>query len=182
MVGLVKSRRDTEPLSVEEAAVEELARRVVRRVAPEEGEIFDAVRDAYRRDPHRLGGPGGGDRLLGFGVEAVAALLTPLALGIGAEVVRHLTLEAVGAVEVGDRLRHLLGRRRAAGRAAGQACPDRRTGDAELAATDPPALPSAADRARIREIVLTRCRQAGVDDDRAGLIADAVIGALHSDG
>ncbi|NJP35329.1 hypothetical protein [Micromonospora thermarum] len=179
----MESRRVSELPSVEDAVVQELARRVVSRVAPEEGEIFDIVRDAYRRDPQRLTSPGGGrDQMLGFGVEAAAALLTPLALGISAEVVRHLTMEAVGAIEVGDRLRGLLRRRRDADPADGQATPAPHTGDPEAAPAASPAPAPPADHARIREIVLTRCRQAGVDDDRAGLIADAVVGALHHDG
>ncbi|WP_157740302.1 hypothetical protein [Micromonospora auratinigra] len=166
-------RRDVEPPPGEEAAAAELARRVVDRVAPEEGEIFDVVREAYRRDPARLAASADGrDRMLGFGLEGTVALLTPLALGIGVEVVRQLSLEAVGALEVGDRLRGVLRRRRAADPPAALApAPE----SAEPA-------PAAADHARIREVVLTRCRQAGVDPDRADLIADAVIGALTSAG
>ncbi|WP_157745075.1 hypothetical protein [Micromonospora coxensis] len=215
-------RRETELLTAEDEAAEELARRVIGRVAPEETEIFAVVRDAYRRDPERLTGPGDGrDRMLGFGIEAAAALLTPLVLGISAEVVRHLALEAVGAIEVRDRLRRLLGRRRgdapdaltatvddalaiepeAAPRAGAEQATAPRTApptgadDAEVAPADtagpaapaprgadaaPPAPP--VDVHRIRELVLTRCRQAGVEEDRAHLIADAVVGALHVDG
>ncbi|MEU0156396.1 hypothetical protein [Micromonospora fulviviridis] len=182
MVASVKSHPEAELLPVEEAAVEELARRAVRRVAPEEGEIFDVVRDAYRRNPQRLAGSGDGrERMLGFGVEAAAALLTPLVLGISVEVVRHLTMEAVGAIEVRDRLRGLLNRPRNAGSAGGAEAHVSHTGDAEAPPVAPAALASPADDVRIREIVLSRCRQAGVDNDRASLIADAVVGAIHHD-
>ncbi|WP_157548093.1 hypothetical protein [Micromonospora sp. ATCC 39149] len=192
----MESRREVEPLSAEDAAAEELARRVVRQVAPEEGEIFDVVREAYLRDPRRLTGPGDGrDRMLGFGVEAAAALLTPLVLGISAEVVRHLALEAVSAVEVRDRLRRRLGRRQDQVRADPASGPDDavtpRPRDALTAESkdvsashDADAAPSGAplDAQRMRKIVLTRCQQAGVDEGRARLIADAVVGALQTDG
>ncbi|MEV4478469.1 hypothetical protein [Micromonospora coxensis] len=210
-------RRETELLTAEDEAAEELARRVIGRVAPEETEIFAVVRDAYRRDPGRLTGPGDGrDRMLGFGIEAAAALLTPLVLGISAEVVRHLALEAVGAIEVRDRLRRLLGRRRVDSadaltavtedaldsepRAAlgAEAAAGPQAALAAEAATEPEtartagpdvprdgdAVPAAppVDARRIRDLVVTRCRQAGVEEDRARLIADAVVGALHVDG
>ncbi|MEV4489694.1 hypothetical protein AB0K04_06230 [Micromonospora coxensis] len=209
-------RRKTELLTAEDEAAEELARRVIGRVAPEETEIFAVVRDAYRRDPGRLTAPGDGrDRMLGFGIEAAAALLTPLVLGISAEVVRHLALEAVGAIEVRDRLRRLLGRRRvdsadaltaatedaldtepraALGAEAGEpqaALAAEAATEPETARTAGPDAPRDGDAApaappvdarRIRELVVTRCRQAGVEEDRARLIADAVVGALHVDG
>ena len=146
-------------LSVEESA-ERLARSVVQRVAPEENEIFDAVAVAYRRDPQRLARGVSRDEMLGFGVDAAMALLTPIALGAAAEVVRYLAVESAGALEVRPRLQRILRRR------------DKRQEAAPPAALDP------AERAAVREIVLEKCRQAGVEPDRAELVADAVVGVL----
>lgn len=195
-IRLVESRRNVEPLPVD-AAAEELARLVVLRVAPEEEEIFDVVRVAYLRDPRRLTGPGDGrDRMLGFGVEAAAALLTPLVLGISVEVLRHLALEAAEAIEVRDRLRRRLGRRQEPTPPEPVPEPDAtvapRPRDARTAEPeDAPAVtshdvvaapvPPLPDPQRIREIVLTRCQLAGVAERRAQLIADAVVGALLTD-
>ena len=146
-------------LPVDESA-EQLARSVVQRVAPEENEIFDAVAVAYRRDPQRLARGASRDEMLGFGVDAAMALLTPIALGAAAEVVRYLAVESAGALEVRPRLQRILRRR------------DKRREVPAPAALDP------AKRAAVREIVLEKCRQAGVEPERAELVADAVVGVL----
>ena len=147
--------------SAQETA-ERLARSAVLRVAPEEEEIFDLVSAAYRRDPQRLTAGAGRDEMLGFGVDDAMTLLTPVVLGAAAEVVRYLAVEAAGALEVRSRLRRVFRRR-----------------DARRAVPATPALDPAR-RAAVRTIVLEKCRQAGVEPDRAELVADAVVGALGS--
>jgi hypothetical protein len=151
----------------EEELAEQVARSVVRRVAPEEEEIFDLVAVAYRRDPHRLARGASRDEMLGFGVDATVALLTPIVLGAATEVVRYLAMETAGAIEVRSRLQRIF-RRRDARRAAVTGKP------VTVAVIDP------ATRTAVREIVLEKCRQAGVEPDRAELVADAVVGVLST--
>jgi hypothetical protein len=151
----------------EQEFAEQVARSVVGRVAPEEEEIFDLVAAAYRRDPQRLARGASRDEMLGFGVDATVALLTPIVLGAATEVVRYLAMETAGAIEVRSRLQRIFRRRDA-----------RRDAVAEkpiaVAAINP------ATRTAVREIVLEKCRQAGVEPDRAELVADAVVGVLSA--
>lgn len=144
----------------ESATVErELAHWVVTQVAPEEQELFRVISDAYERDPDRVtAGAGGRDEMLGFGFEAAAALMTPVVLAAVAEVVRYLAAEVVGAVGVQAWLRRRLQPRPA--------------NDAGGSALD------AGQLARVREIVLDKCQQAGVEAARSQLLADGVVGAL----
>jgi len=144
-----------------EDSAEQLAREVVLKVAPEEAEIFDLVSAAYRRDPQRLATAAGRDEMLGFGVEAVVALLTPVVLGAISEVISYLATETADAVGVPSRLQRLLRR-------------GRHAAPAPVVELDP------AQVAGVREIVLAKCRQAGVEPERAGLVADAVAGALSA--
>lgn len=155
----------------ERESADQLARSVVRRVAPEEEEIFDVVAAAFHRDPRRLARGASRDEMLGFGVDATVALLTPIVLGAVTEVVRYLALETAGAIEVRSRLQRIF-RRRDARREA------RRTAVAEQPVTVAAIGP--ATRTAVREIVLEKCRQAGVEADRAELVADAVVGVLST--
>lgn len=144
----------------ENAAVEhELARWVVTQVAPEEQELFRVISDAYRRDPDRVtAGAGSRDEMLGFGFETVAVLMTPVVLAAVEEVVRYLAAEVVGAVGVQVWLRRVLRLKPGSG--------------AGVSALD------AGQLARVREIVLDKCQQAGVEEAKSQLLADGVVGAL----
>jgi len=143
---------------------EDLARWVTAQVAPEEEELFGVINDAYRADPDRFAAGGkDGDEMLGFGVEAVAALMTPVVLAAVAEVARYL------ATQVGDAVRVRLWLRR--GRPAPAAAVD----------VDVPRLDD-TQLAHVREIVLGKCAQAGVENGRSQLLADSVVGALRANG
>ncbi|GIH05326.1 hypothetical protein Rhe02_33930 [Rhizocola hellebori] len=134
------------------AAAESLAELIITDVVPEEQELFGVISDAYRRDPGRFtGDPKERDEMLGFGVEAAAALLTPVVLAAAAEVVKYLA-------ETG--FRGLFRRNRA----------------------QQPEELSAGQLAHVRQIVLSKCGQAGVDDERSALVADGVLGALSRNG
>ena len=65
-----------------------LARATVERAAPEELPLFRATSEAYLRDPASVEGGKSRDELLGFGVEAAAMLVTPVALQV-VEVLRR---------------------------------------------------------------------------------------------
>lgn len=145
--------------------ISDAAHLVVRRVAPDEEEIFALVGEAFRRDPERLlKTRGRADEMLGFGIDTTIALITPVVLAAVAEVVKYLAMEAAAAVDTRSRLRRLL---------------NRKEKPAVVAAPAPVTLDE-TQRARVREIVLDKCRQAGVAADRADLVADAVVGVLSS--
>ncbi|GAA1623899.1 hypothetical protein ACFQY4_14995 [Catellatospora bangladeshensis] len=144
-------------------AEQDLARLVAAQVAPEEDELFTVLDAAYRKDPARLtAGGSGDDEMLGFGVETMAALMTPVVLAVVTEVMRYLT------EQYGTSLRSRLSLRRA-----------RR----DAAATEPatPAIDD-AQLAHVRSIVLDKCTQAGIDEGRSRLLADSVAGALRNGG
>ncbi|MEV0460095.1 hypothetical protein [Catellatospora methionotrophica] len=145
------------------AAEQDLARRVAALVAPEEDELFTVLDGVYRKDPARLTAHGpGSDEMLGFGVETLAALVTPVVLASVTEVVRYLT------EQYGSTVRARLSLRRARPSAA----------DAE------PAVPHLDDAqlAHVRAIVLDKCAQAGLEEGRSRLLADSVAGALRDAG
>jgi hypothetical protein len=144
----------------------DLARCVVMRVAPEEQELIGVISDVYQRDPARFANAADGrDEMLGFGVGAAAALMTPVVLAAVAEVVRYLAAEVGGAVNMQAWLRRLLRRQSQAD-----------TAHADKAQSDVVLAP--AQLAQVREIVLEKCRQAGSTEERSQLVADGVVGAL----
>jgi hypothetical protein len=143
----------------------ELARDLVQRLAPEEQELFGVISTAYQRDPDRFAQPGRGrDEMLGFGIETAATLLTPVLLAALGDVMKYLAGELGEAIGVRGWFRRRFGRKPAA-------------------ATAPaPATLDAAQLARVRQIVLDKCRQAELPDARAQLVADGVVGALTAGG
>ena len=92
----------------ERAIVEALARVAVDDAAPEEGPLFGPMADAYY-DPRR-GTPSGSksDEMLGFGVDAAAAvvLVTPVALEVamarGAEFLERAAARAARIFQLGQ--------------------------------------------------------------------------------
>jgi hypothetical protein len=145
----------------------ELAALVLSQAAPEELPVLDETADEFFSDPDAVLDPRRRDEALGFGIEV--ALLAPYVLAAVVPVVKFLgslVAESVGA-EVRPRLGALVGRlfRRVPG--SGPASP----GD------DLP--PLTRDQARhVRDLAYSRAAEAGLPPDRAGFLADSVVGAL----
>lgn len=79
--------------------IRELARRLVTDLAPEELPLFRPISDAYLRDPSRtLDKRHDHDEVLGFGVDAVVVLMTPVVLAIVRDVIMHLRARLVEEV------------------------------------------------------------------------------------
>jgi hypothetical protein len=79
--------------------VVEVARSVVAKLAPDESPLVDVVGQAYLRDPKKVLDQGGRRAPgLGSGIDTVVAMLTPVALAVGASVYQHLVDKAGGAV------------------------------------------------------------------------------------
>src|SRR5215471_3083844 len=82
--------------------VSEIARDVVTQIASQELPIFQAVSEAYFANPgNALKGLKSEDRVLGFGLDPTAALLTPVVLRVLTEVFQFLLPIAKQAVEDG---------------------------------------------------------------------------------
>ncbi|MBD2683128.1 MULTISPECIES: hypothetical protein [Nostoc] len=71
--------------------ITELSRNVVIKIAPEEQPSFNAISQAYFKNPEKtLKGEGGKDELMGWGVAEVTILVTPIVLEIVKEILKDL--------------------------------------------------------------------------------------------
>ena len=79
---------------VDEALVRDLARKVLREAAPEELPLLRPASERYFADPEKaLRKRRQEQEVLGFGGEAVVALLTPIVLTVATEVLTHFATE-----------------------------------------------------------------------------------------
>ncbi|HZV51001.1 MAG TPA: hypothetical protein VFD49_14675 [Candidatus Dormibacteraeota bacterium] len=135
-----------------------LARAAVARLAPEEAPLAEAGLGATPA-------PGGGEEVLGFGLEVALPLLTPVALAVAQEVARC----------VGDQLGAAVRRRRRLAGWLRRGRPDRGPRPAR-----PPLTP--AQLAEVRRLARERARALGLSESRAGALADAIVASLATDG
>ena len=160
--------------------VDELAKLMLQRVAPEELTLYEETSADYFRDPQAALKTRPREEAVGFGAEI--ALLTPSVIAIAAEAARFLAtvLAATARDELRDELKPVIARRLK--RLLGQ--------DSEPGATDhEPAPVSSTPRPgltpeqvrEVRRIALDRAKQTGIDDGQATLLADALAGALIAD-
>ena len=153
----------------------ELARDVVTRTAPHELPLFEATSEEFRRDPDRaLRGEEGGDEMLGFGVEAAMAMMTPIALVVAKDVVVYLTAE-VGRVAKEESSPLIARKVRALFRRGGE-------GAAEPAPDEAPVELSAEQLAEVHRIALEKAQQLKLPPDQAELLADSMVGELATHG
>jgi hypothetical protein len=150
--------------ALEDTLVSGLARTAVERTAPEELPLFGPTSEAFFDDPEALERGGGGDELLGFGAEAAVVLVTPVALSVAKDVVRF----------VADQLRTRL---KTEGEGAIQAALDRVFGPHDRDETAHADLTD-EELQRVHAIALEKARQLRLSPDRAGILADAIVGGL----
>ena len=162
---------------VPNAVVADAAREIVARAAPEEIPLFRATSEAYFADPDKaLAENKPKDEMLGFGVETAALLLTPVIIDVVRRVATALLNSAGDAVEkegseaVGGFVHKLFHRGTSGGEGEGAA----------EAQDDVPDL-SPEQLQEVREIAYDRALELDVPEDRAGLLADAVVGSLATD-
>ncbi len=158
---------------VPDAVVADAAREIVARAAPQEMPLFRATSEAYFADPEKaLADRKPKDEMLGFGIETAALLLTPVIIDVVRRVAIALAKSAGDAVEkegseaVGGFV-HKLFQRGKGGSGAKEA--------AEVPDLSPEQLQE------VREIAYDRALELDVPEDRAGLLADAVVGSLATD-
>lgn len=155
--------------SAEDELAAELAREVVADTAPAELPLFRATSRAFFEDPDRALQQRSKDEMLGFGVETVA-LLTPYALAIAKPVITLLMSELAKQVQersadtVVTWVRRLLRR------------PDE---DVTEQGTEPEIPPLSAEQlSRVRRLALDKARELDLDEGKAALLADAMVGRL----
>jgi len=150
------------------ALASELAALSLEDAAPEELVLFPEVAEEYFRDPDGVLNAQGRDEAVGFGLDV--AMLTPYALAVVVPVIKFLAsvVEETAKEEVrtslSERIRKLF----------------RRDADEEPGAeAATPALALSRDQARtVRQTAFDQARGLGVDDARAGLLADSLVGRL----
>lgn len=141
----------------ERALVAELAELVLEQVAPEEIAVLPETADEYFRDPRSVLEPRRRDEAIGFGLDL--ALLTPYVLAVATPVVGVLAAIAQQTLQDASvrTIQRLL----------------RRRGEPDTG----PAL-SADQARRLRDSALEHARGVGLDEPRATLLADAIVGGL----
>jgi hypothetical protein len=159
--------------------VGELARAVVRRVAPEELGLFEETEADYLRDPGSMLKTGRRDEAVGFGLDM--GLLTPYVLVVGTAVVHFLAAVVSDTVrdEARDELRPVIAERvRRLLRREDPAAADRRGSGQHGRA---PGV--TAEQAReVHRVAQQQAMRSGLDDQKAALLADAFVGALLVNG
>jgi len=154
----------------EDALIADLARSTVERAAPAELPLFGPTSEAFFEDPAALERGGGGDKMLGFGVDAALVLITPAALSVAKDVVgfvaaqvrARLKDEGEGAVQ--STLDRIFGKRK----------PD------APAEAQPPEL-SDEELVRVREMALEKARLLKLPEAKAELLADSIVGSLATE-
>jgi hypothetical protein len=156
--------------AIEDAFVADLARATVERAAPAELPLFGPTSEAFFEDPAALERSGGGDRMLGFGVDAAMVLLTPAALTVAKEVFGFIS------AQVRARLKD-------EGEGAVQGTLDRIFGRKTPAAAEEPKPPELSDEQleRIHELALEKAKQLKLAPDKAELLADSLVGSLATE-
>lgn len=146
--------------------VVEIARDVVTQIAPQELPIFQAVSDTYFADPgNTLKSLKSEDRMLGFGLDPTAILLTPVILHVMSEIFQFLTPIAKKAVEdgLGNEISQIIKRM-----------------FSRFHSSKPPVLNN--DQIKlIHKNVLMAAKNLRLSDDKAALLANAVAGQFLVD-
>lgn len=150
--------------NVDDQTVMEVARIVVREIAPQEMPLYRAHTELYFKDPAKaLSTARSGDQLLGFGAGVELTLFTPVVLAVLSQVTRFLASEVLKSTGplLQDQVKLLFSRFRTA----------------EPQSDDPPPL-TPKQLAEIRGIAYETARRLRLSDDEADLLADSTVGAL----
>jgi hypothetical protein len=154
---------------VNEALVRDLARKLLRETAPEELPLLRPASERYFADPEKaLRKRRQEQEVLGFGGEAVVALLTPIVLTVATDVLSHFATELAkdagsrGAGPIRAALRRLFRLEPA----------DPGTAAAEV----PPITPEQL--LLVRRSAFDRAVALDLPESKANVLADALVGSL----
>jgi len=151
-----------------EELVAEFARHVLQTAAPDELVLFDETAAEYFNDPEAVLHPRHREESVGFGLDL--QMLTPYVLAVVTPVIGFLmsivaeTAQEVSRPHVVRLVRRLFRKRDMAPEAASQSVPALTSSQAQ----------------QIRQITFERGKGLGLDEDRAKLLADCVVGGLVS--
>jgi hypothetical protein len=150
------------------AMLEEFAKQVLADVAPEELAVFDETAQEYHEDPEGVLSASGRDEAVGFGLDI--ALLTPYVLAVAAPVLAYLlrTVSDAAKKESQPLIAEWVHRLFRHGRSDTLAEPHE---------TEPTITPEEA--AQVREVALARAHDLKLPDEKARLLADAIVGGLN---
>jgi len=146
-----------------DAAAVALARSTVERAAPEEIPIFPAASEAYL-EGGKAHDPGGQD-MLGFGIETAVILLTPIAITVARDVLGYLR----------DQVTQLASDK---GKQGVDSLIARLTGEKGHEGEEDPEPLTEEQLEEVRELAVEKAKQLKLDDDRAALLADSLVGSL----
>ncbi len=149
--------------------ITELARDVVSQIAPQELPLLRANSEAYFKDPQKaLQSQPAKDEMLGFGAGDAVVMLTPIVLAtlnevvifVGAEVKK--SAQGEGAAWIQQAIKALFNKFR-------QPEADHKKKAAAL---------TAEQLAQVRKIAFNKARQLKLSEDRAKILAEAIVGNL----
>lgn len=152
--------------------VAELARGAIATTAPHELPLFPASSRRFFADPQgALNTARGRDEVLGFGIEAAAVLITPVALTVAKDVIRFLVDEVARTAKeesrsaIESRVRRLFRR----GEGGDDARDDREEAAQPL---------SREQLSEVRRIAVEKASTLRLPREQAELLADAMVGRL----
>jgi hypothetical protein len=144
--------------------IKKIAHDVMERVAPEELPTFTGTAEAYFENPKRVLGTHKED-MLGFGLDAAIVYLTPFVLAITTDVIKDIvepTIKEKLRKMITALIRHIF-----------KGCRSSKDGPKIPL---PTLLPE--QRAQLRQRIREKARQLGLEEAKAELLADAVLGSL----
>ena len=152
----------------------DVARDLVRELAPEEIPLFRANSEAYFKNPQEvLKEHTGEDEMLGFGTGEVISLLTPVALAVSVEVVKFVAEEAKksfkaeGSSTINDLVKSMFKKFR----------------PAEEKKEKPPETQLTLEQLKeVHKIAFAKGRQLKLSELRANRLADALVAELVAPG
>jgi hypothetical protein len=148
--------RDRQTEAGQQELVCELAELALERLAPEELGVLPETAEEYFRDPRSVLAPRRRDEAIGFGLDL--ALLTPYVLAVATPVLG--VLGEIAQQTLADSSARMIRRLF-------------RRGDTP----DGPAL-TAPQAGQVRDVAFEHARALGLDDGRAALLADSIVGGL----
>lgn len=149
--------------------INELARDMVMQIAPQELPLFRANSEAYFKDPEKtLKSQSAKDEMLGFGAGDAVILLTPIILATLNDVVKFVSEEVKKSVEgesagwFHQMIKAMFNKYR----------------PLEVDNKKKPAALTAEQLVHVHKIAFSKARQLKLSEDRAKILADAVVGSL----
>lgn len=146
--------------------IADIAHELVVQIAPQELPVFRPISEAYFNDPEKtLGARQDKDDMLGFGIGAAVPFLTPVALAVATEVVRFVaeevkkTARAEGSHMVRDLTKKMFKKFRSEEK-------------------EVPAPLKPEQLAQVRRMAIEKARQFNIPEDKAGWLADSIVGSL----